>query len=68
MRSLNLIVVMHAGNRLPCAPKLQYERLEKNFFLNAKSMKTRNVPKVKYGGKCISAHAQANIVLGAENI
>lgn len=63
----DLAIVMHASNRLPCASKLQYEQLEKKFFLNAKSKKARNVPKVKYGEK-VHFSPRANRVLCSENI
>lgn len=63
----DLAVVMQAGNRLPCAPKLQYEGLEKNIFLNAKSKKARNVPKVKYGKK-VHFSPRANRVSCSEDI
>ena len=45
----DLVIVMHAGNRLLCASKLQYERLEKKIFFErqVEESKERSKGKVR---------------------
>ena len=46
----DLVIVMHAGNRLLCASKLQYERLEKKIFFErqVEESKERSKGKVRW--------------------